>query len=51
MKEALKKMNYGKTRSVKSLERAEQFEICVLALVSATEFLDRAGSRLLNYNS
>lgn len=33
-------------KQCQNLERAEQFEICVLALVSAPEFLDRVGSRL-----
>lgn len=34
-----------------SLRDLKEFEIHVLALDSATEFLDRAGSRLLNYTS
>lgn len=37
--------------SWESLKDLKEFEIHVLALDSATEFLDRAGSRLLNYTS
>lgn len=47
----MKKKNSGKRSGVESLERAEQLEIFVLALVSATEFLDGVGSGLLNYTS
>lgn len=47
----IEEKNSGKRSGVESLERAEQLVIFVLALVSATEFLDGVGSGLLNYTS